>query len=478
MPVREPDLEPLRRARSLAHVGRLGDREPERLLREHPLAGVERGADEAGRGGGRRRDHDRVDVGIGEHRRRVGRRSHAGRRARQALLRDVGHGDERRARLALDRREVCAHRDLAQADQADPEGRVAHGCDPNMRYSAALDRSSASRSRLAPAAADRHPAPGRAGPRAGPGGCRRGLPRARAAPGRAGRAGGDRARPAPREPPRHPGRGGSGARAGVGDAPPHRDRPARLRARAAGHADARRARPARRRDRGRRDVLRHALGGGAPGRLGGALAARRDRLLDLRRLRDRRRARRQRRRRGGGHVRDRARHALRQPRDRAAAGAEPRARARASTTTASGSARACTTSPRWWRRRPRSAASRWRRRSSSSSPGCCCSDRSSPGSPGGKGAAPVSRPCASCRRSCSRSSPPRRCEAQDLVPSGLLPVLADTKTILLALALFAVGARVEVRRLLAVGGRPLVLGLSSWAIVAAVAYAGVTVVWS
>jgi uncharacterized integral membrane protein (TIGR00698 family) len=66
----------------------------------------------------------------------------------------------------------------------------------------------------------------------------------------------------------------------------------------------------------------------------------------------------------------------------------------------------------------------------------------------------------------------------DLVPSGLLPVLADAKTLLLAAALFAVGARVELRRLLAVGGRPLVLGLSSWVIVALVAYVGVTVVWS
>jgi len=65
-----------------------------------------------------------------------------------------------------------------------------------------------------------------------------------------------------------------------------------------------------------------------------------------------------------------------------------------------------------------------------------------------------------------------------LVPSGLLPVLADAKTVLLALALFAVGARVELRRLFAVGGRPLVLGLSSWVIVALVAYVGVTVVWS
>jgi uncharacterized integral membrane protein (TIGR00698 family) len=66
----------------------------------------------------------------------------------------------------------------------------------------------------------------------------------------------------------------------------------------------------------------------------------------------------------------------------------------------------------------------------------------------------------------------------DLVPSRLLPLLADTKIVLLAVALFAVGARVELRRLLAVGGRPLVLGFSSWAIVAAVAYAGVSVVWS
>jgi uncharacterized integral membrane protein (TIGR00698 family) len=66
----------------------------------------------------------------------------------------------------------------------------------------------------------------------------------------------------------------------------------------------------------------------------------------------------------------------------------------------------------------------------------------------------------------------------DLVPSGLLPVLADTKIVLLAIALFAVGARVELGRLLMVGGRPLVLGLSSWVIVAAVAYAGVMVVWS
>jgi len=64
----------------------------------------------------------------------------------------------------------------------------------------------------------------------------------------------------------------------------------------------------------------------------------------------------------------------------------------------------------------------------------------------------------------------------DLVPTGLLPVIDGAKVALLALALFAVGARVEFRRLLAVGTRPLVLGFCSWAIVAAVAYLGVRVV--
>ena len=63
------------------------------------------------------------------------------------------------------------------------------------------------------------------------------------------------------------------------------------------------------------------------------------------------------------------------------------------------------------------------------------------------------------------------------VPSGALPPIADVKLVLLAIALFAVGARVEVRKLAAVGVRPLVLALGSWAIVAAVAYAGVRAVW-
>lgn len=63
------------------------------------------------------------------------------------------------------------------------------------------------------------------------------------------------------------------------------------------------------------------------------------------------------------------------------------------------------------------------------------------------------------------------------VPSGALAPLADVKLVLLAVALFAVGARVEFRRFAAVGLRPLALALGSWVIVAAVAYAGVRAVW-
>ncbi len=64
------------------------------------------------------------------------------------------------------------------------------------------------------------------------------------------------------------------------------------------------------------------------------------------------------------------------------------------------------------------------------------------------------------------------------VPDGLLDAIADVKVALFVIALFAVGARVEVRRLLDVGGRPLLLGFASWAIVAAVAYVGVLLVWT
>lgn len=65
-----------------------------------------------------------------------------------------------------------------------------------------------------------------------------------------------------------------------------------------------------------------------------------------------------------------------------------------------------------------------------------------------------------------------------LVPAGLLGALDGAKTLLLAVALFAVGARVELRRLVAVGTRPLLLGFGSWVIVAAVAYLGVRLAWT
>lgn len=66
----------------------------------------------------------------------------------------------------------------------------------------------------------------------------------------------------------------------------------------------------------------------------------------------------------------------------------------------------------------------------------------------------------------------------DVVPAALLGPFADVKTVLLALALFAVGARVELRRAVAVGTRPLLLGFASWVIVAAVAYLGVRGLWA
>jgi uncharacterized integral membrane protein (TIGR00698 family) len=64
----------------------------------------------------------------------------------------------------------------------------------------------------------------------------------------------------------------------------------------------------------------------------------------------------------------------------------------------------------------------------------------------------------------------------DLVPNSLLSLLGDAKSLLLILALFAVGCRVDIRKLLSIGLRPLALGLCSWAIVAGVAYAGVRAV--
>jgi uncharacterized integral membrane protein (TIGR00698 family) len=54
----------------------------------------------------------------------------------------------------------------------------------------------------------------------------------------------------------------------------------------------------------------------------------------------------------------------------------------------------------------------------------------------------------------------------------------DVRTALLGMALFALGTRVQIPRLLRIGARPLVLGLVSWVLIAAVAYAGVRIAWA
>ena len=53
----------------------------------------------------------------------------------------------------------------------------------------------------------------------------------------------------------------------------------------------------------------------------------------------------------------------------------------------------------------------------------------------------------------------------------------DVRTVLLGMALFALGTRVHIPRLLRIGARPLVLGLASWTLIAAGAYAGVRIAW-
>ena len=50
------------------------------------------------------------------------------------------------------------------------------------------------------------------------------------------------------------------------------------------------------------------------------------------------------------------------------------------------------------------------------------------------------------------------------------------RTVLLGMALFALGTRVDVGGLRQIGARPLVLGLVSWALIAVVSYAGVRLV--
>jgi uncharacterized integral membrane protein (TIGR00698 family) len=65
-----------------------------------------------------------------------------------------------------------------------------------------------------------------------------------------------------------------------------------------------------------------------------------------------------------------------------------------------------------------------------------------------------------------------------VIPDRALARIDDVRTVLLGLALFALGTRVNVGRLRQIGARPLALGLVSWLLIAAVAYAGVRLAWA
>lgn len=65
-----------------------------------------------------------------------------------------------------------------------------------------------------------------------------------------------------------------------------------------------------------------------------------------------------------------------------------------------------------------------------------------------------------------------------IVPDRALVRIDDARTVLLGMALFALGTRVDVGRMRQLGARPLVLGLASWLLIAVVAYAGVRLAWA
>lgn len=64
-----------------------------------------------------------------------------------------------------------------------------------------------------------------------------------------------------------------------------------------------------------------------------------------------------------------------------------------------------------------------------------------------------------------------------ILPDGATKHIDHLRTFLLGLALFALGTRVRISRLAKIGVRPLILGLASWALIAAVSYAGVLIAW-
>jgi len=65
-----------------------------------------------------------------------------------------------------------------------------------------------------------------------------------------------------------------------------------------------------------------------------------------------------------------------------------------------------------------------------------------------------------------------------VIPDRVIARIDDLRTVLLGMALFALGTRVNVTRLRQIGARPLALGLISWLLIAVVAYAGVRLAWA
>jgi uncharacterized integral membrane protein (TIGR00698 family) len=65
----------------------------------------------------------------------------------------------------------------------------------------------------------------------------------------------------------------------------------------------------------------------------------------------------------------------------------------------------------------------------------------------------------------------------DVLSERVIDLIDDVRTVFLGAALFAIGTRVRVERMLQIGPRPLTLGIASWILIAAVAYAGVRLAW-
>ena len=63
-----------------------------------------------------------------------------------------------------------------------------------------------------------------------------------------------------------------------------------------------------------------------------------------------------------------------------------------------------------------------------------------------------------------------------VIPDGWLANAKSLEKVLLSAALFGLGTGVQLSKLRRIGGRPLVLGLGAWGLVAAVSYAGVLVI--